>query len=42
MLTRRARLIRERAVWGYCENTVADGALGNSVEVELDVLVEEC
>lgn len=42
VLARRARFIRERAVWCYCEDTVADGALGDSVEVELDVLVEEC
>lgn len=42
MLARRACLIWQRPVRCHGEDTVADGALGDSVEVKLNILVEEC
>lgn len=42
MLASRARLIRQRSVGCHGEDTVTDGALGNSIEVKLNILMEEC
>lgn len=42
MLASRARLIRQRPVRCHGEDAVTDGALGDSVKVKLNILMEEC